>query len=117
MVPTLGRYGGRVVDAGLVEPSSNRCTVLVVRLMTYRRLMPITDATRSRRQVMRNYHGCIPACNECADARDRRAAACLSDGSATEMASCLALDIDRAAVCRLGASMMSRSSEVSHEFC
>jgi hypothetical protein len=60
---------------------------------------------------------CIEACNECADLCDHCARACLNEGNATEMARCIALDIDCAAICRLAASYMARGSDFAMELC
>jgi hypothetical protein len=60
---------------------------------------------------------CIDACNACADACDYCASACLNEGNASEMAKCISLDIDCAAICRLAAGYMARGSRFSMELC
>jgi hypothetical protein len=60
---------------------------------------------------------CIKACNDCADLCDHCAGACLNEGNATEMARCIALDIDCATICRLAASYMARGSDFAMELC
>jgi len=60
---------------------------------------------------------CVEACNACADACDRCAAACLKEPDVRQMARCIALDMDCAAICRLAAGFMSRGSQVSREIC
>lgn len=63
------------------------------------------------------HQSCIDACNKCADLCDHCASACLSEGNASEMARCIALDIDCAAICRLAAGYMARGSEMAKEIC
>ncbi|MDR5751344.1 four-helix bundle copper-binding protein [Caballeronia sp. LZ024] len=60
---------------------------------------------------------CISACDACATACDHCAASCLSEGHATEMAACIKLDIDCAAVCRLASAAMARSSSHVKSIC
>lgn len=63
------------------------------------------------------YAACIDACNACADACDRCAAACLREEDPAEMARCIALDMDCAAICRLAAGYMARGSENAESIC
>ncbi len=60
---------------------------------------------------------CIEACNRCADACDHCAAACLREADVQMMARCIATDIDCAAMCRLAAAFMSRSSPQAEALC
>jgi hypothetical protein len=59
----------------------------------------------------------IAACNDCADACDFCAAACLREPDATAMARCIALDIDCAQLCRVAAGFMARGSESAADLC
>lgn len=63
------------------------------------------------------YASCIDACNRCADACDHCATACLQEDDVKGMTRCIALDIDCAAICRLAAGAMSRSSEFAKVIC
>ena len=63
------------------------------------------------------HQSCIDACNRCADLCDHCASACLNEGNVKEMARCVALDIDCAAICRLAAGYMARGSELAKEIC
>ena len=64
-----------------------------------------------------NNQACIDACNTCADHCDHCAVSCLSETNVKEMARCIALDIDCAAICRLAASYMARGSEFTMDIC
>ncbi|AXA91375.1 four-helix bundle copper-binding protein [Massilia sp. YMA4] len=63
------------------------------------------------------FQDCIDACNACADACDNCAAACLQEGHASEMARCIALNMDCAQVCRLSAALMARGSQFAAALC
>lgn len=63
------------------------------------------------------FDACISACNDCADACDHCATACLQEPNVKDMARCIQLDIDCAAICRLAASYMARGSEFAHYIC
>lgn len=63
------------------------------------------------------FQSCIDACNACATACDHCATACLAEDDPKMMARCIALDIDCAAICRLAAGYMARSSELSAQVC
>jgi len=63
------------------------------------------------------FQSCIEACYACAIACDRCAAACLNEADAKQLARCIQLDLDCAAVCRLAAGYMGRSSEMSVQMC
>lgn len=52
----------------------------------------------------------IYACNACAVACNFCAASCLAEDNVKAMATCIALDIDCAAMCQLAAAAMSRQS-------
>ena len=65
----------------------------------------------------KRYRSCIEACNTCADACDYCAAASLLEDDVKMMAACIALDMDCAAICRMGASYMSRDSRFAVELC
>lgn len=67
-----------------------------------------------RREI---FQACIAACNACADACDHCAAACLEEDASGQLARCIALDVDCAAVCRLAAGYMARSSELAGDLC
>lgn len=63
------------------------------------------------------FQSCIHACNACAAACDHCATACLQEEDVKMMARCVALDIDRAAICRLAAGYMARGSEMAAQLC
>jgi hypothetical protein len=58
-----------------------------------------------------SYSRCVEACNTCADACDRCMSACLLEPEVQDMAHCIALDLECAAVCRLLAGFASRGSK------
>lgn len=60
---------------------------------------------------------CIEACNDCALANDRCAAACLKEQDVKAMASCISLNIDCAEICRLAVGVMARGSEATNTVC
>lgn len=60
---------------------------------------------------------CVEACNACADACDHCAASCLKEQDVETMARCITLDMDCAAICRLAAGYMARSSEFAKQLC
>ena len=53
---------------------------------------------------------------ECATACEYCAASCLDEEDVTAMAHCIELDRDCAEICSLGARLLIRDSELSHEF-
>lgn len=63
------------------------------------------------------YESCIDACYACALACDHCASACLREADARQLARCIALDIDCAAICRLAAGYMGRGSEFAQALC
>ncbi len=63
------------------------------------------------------YAACIEACYRCAKACDHCATACLQETDPKALADCIALDIDCADVCRLGAAAMARGSEYVQAIC
>ncbi len=56
------------------------------------------------------YGLCIDACDKCALACNHCVAACLGEDDVKMMASCIAMDIDCAAVCQLASAAMARGS-------
>lgn len=63
------------------------------------------------------FQSCIQACYACAQACDTCAAACLEEPDPATMARCIALDDECAAMCRLAAQSMSRSSDHAQQVC
>ncbi|WP_075791273.1 four-helix bundle copper-binding protein [Massilia putida] len=63
------------------------------------------------------FQSCIQACYQCAQACDTCVAACLHEPDPKMMARCIELDDECAAVCRLAAQLMSRSSEHAMQIC
>jgi hypothetical protein len=63
------------------------------------------------------YQQAISACNRCADACDHCSSACLREEDVAEMARCIRLDMDCAALCRLAAGAMARDSECAGAIC
>jgi hypothetical protein len=76
------------------------------------------STTFKEKIMMQNqFQSCIQACYECAQACDTCAAACLQEPAPKMMARCIALDDECAAICRLAAQFMSRSSEHAMQVC
>ncbi len=65
----------------------------------------------------KQFESCITTCNECADACDHCAVACLDEKNVADMAGCIKLDMDCAAICRLAVSYMARGSDFAQEIC
>ena len=63
------------------------------------------------------FESCIQACYACAEACDMCATACLQEPDPKSMARCIALDNECAAICRMSAMFMSRSSEHARQLC
>jgi hypothetical protein len=63
------------------------------------------------------FESCIQACNDCADACNHCAVACLREPNVKQLARCIQLDIDCAAVCRLAADVMARGGELAGVIC
>jgi hypothetical protein len=63
------------------------------------------------------YQTCIEACYACADACDHCAVMCLSETNVHEMARCIRLDLDCAAICRATAGCLARASELASAMC
>jgi hypothetical protein len=63
------------------------------------------------------FASCIEACNACALACDHCAIACLNEEDPKAMASCIRLDLDCAATCRLAVGAMARDSEHAGAIC
>ena len=69
------------------------------------------------RMAHHQHHSCIDACNACANACDHCSTACLKEPDVKEMAECIRLDMDCAAICRLAASYMARGSDFAKQLC
>jgi len=63
------------------------------------------------------FSSCIEACNQCANACDRCFSACFCEQHSPDMASCMRIHVDCAAICRTAAGAMARSSLVAHIIC
>ena len=63
------------------------------------------------------YESCIEACQACAVACSHCAGACLQEADVAQMARCIALDLDCAALCELAAAAMARGSEHAQAIC
>lgn len=60
---------------------------------------------------------CLQSLNDCADACDRCASACLDEEDVAMMARCVALDMDCATVCRAAAALLARDSAHAGALC
>jgi hypothetical protein len=60
---------------------------------------------------------CMTACAECAMECERCADACLDESNVSEMAACIRLDRDCAAICFAAVDFMSRNSTFAAEIC
>jgi hypothetical protein len=65
----------------------------------------------------RQHSSCIAACDACAAACDHCATACLGESQVAQLADCIRLDIDCAAVCRLASGAMARGSSEAKAIC
>ncbi|STX50159.1 putative cysteine-rich protein yhjQ [Legionella busanensis] len=63
------------------------------------------------------YEACIKACQACALECEHCAAACSQEDNCKEMAQCIALDHDCAAICAMAVEMMARGSGFAKEVC
>jgi len=63
------------------------------------------------------YKTCIDACLECAAACDHCAASCLREVDVNQMAKCIRLDMECAAICRTAAQLMSIESDYANAVC
>ena len=63
------------------------------------------------------YETCIDACLQCASVCDYCASACLKEANVNEMARCIKLDMECAAMCRTAAQFMSLESEHANMLC
>lgn len=63
------------------------------------------------------YQECIDQCNACAVACHHCAVSCLSESNVKEMAECIRLDLDCAAICQLASAYMARGSRFAKEIC
>jgi hypothetical protein len=61
-------------------------------------------------ETIRECHACAEACEHCAQA-------CLAEPGVANMAQCIRLDLDCAALCRLAALLMTRDSRFAKELC
>jgi hypothetical protein len=75
--------------------------------------MPLPEMPMAHEQ----FQSCISACEACADACDRCATACLQEASVQELARCIRLDLDCAALCRVAVGSMARGSELAPVIC
>jgi hypothetical protein len=62
------------------------------------------------------FQSCIDACNQCATACDHCAVECITEAS-RELATCIRLDLDCAAACRLAAEVMGRGGPTAQQVC
>lgn len=63
------------------------------------------------------YQECIDACQECATICTHCASECLKENDVQNLADCLRLDLECAAICRSAAELMSMGSEYSERLC
>jgi len=63
------------------------------------------------------YKSCIDACNDCAVACAHCAQECLSEQEIAQLARCIKLDLDCAAICRAASAAMARGSEHATQIC
>jgi hypothetical protein len=63
------------------------------------------------------YETCIEACLACAAACDYCASACLKEMKVEEMAKCIQLDMECAALCRASSQLMCLGSEHANVIC
>ena len=64
-----------------------------------------------------NHSACIEACNRCAAYCDHCAVSCLEEGNREEMAECIRLDLQCAAICRLAAQYLAQDSRFAIQLC
>jgi hypothetical protein len=67
--------------------------------------------------IFHDYQTCIDACVRCAQACEHCASACLHEANAAELAECVRLDRDCAALCWLAAAFLSRGSPYVEDLC
>ena len=60
---------------------------------------------------------CIEACQQCTTACDVCSVACLEENNVAEMARCIKLDMECAAICRTAVAAMARESEFCKAIC
>lgn len=63
------------------------------------------------------YQTCLDACQGCAAACDFCASSCLREEKVNEMAGCIQLDLECAAICRTAAQFLSLRSEHAPAIC
>jgi hypothetical protein len=69
------------------------------------------------RMTNESFDSCIRACDACATACDTCGTACLTEPDVKQMADCIRLDLDCAAICRLASGYMARRSERAATIC
>lgn len=74
-------------------------------------------ATEILQMAHEQFASCIAACNDCADACDHCASACLQERNVADLARCIRLDLDCAAICRVAAGAVARGSELAPQIC
>lgn len=73
-------------------------------------------STRSFLMAHEQFQSCIKACNDCANECDHCVSACCASGS-KELARCIQLGIDCAAICRVAVGAMARGGEAAAVIC
>lgn len=63
------------------------------------------------------YEACIKACQKCVAESEHCATACSEEDNRKDLACCITLDRDCAAICALAAEMMTRGSSFAKEIC
>lgn len=63
------------------------------------------------------YEECIKACQACVVECEHCATACLAENECKDLAKCIELDLDCAALCALAIGMMARGSQFAKEIC
>ena len=63
------------------------------------------------------YEACIKACQKCVAECEHCATACSEEDNRKDLACCITLDRDCAAICALAAEMMARGSSFIKEIC
>jgi len=75
------------------------------------------DVFREVKMAHEKYLSCIETCHDCMAACDYCAQACLGEPDAAQLAHCVKLDMDCAALCNLAAGAMSRNSQFIDAIC
>ena len=63
------------------------------------------------------FQSCIEACNECATTCSHCATSCLHESDVKNLAHCVQLDLECAAICRSAAELMSLGSSYAQKLC